>query len=126
MIVESGAILRNAKAKATLETLDANSKPAYFLFFINKTDARANALARVACQSPAGSVQGGVLTLVGASGDVLLDGVPKWAKLYNGADDLVHVFDVSDSDGDGAIKLDRADVFAGGVLKLGEIILTVG
>ncbi len=91
------------------------------------TDPDATVLARFTLAYPCGAVSGGVLTFAGAplSATGLASGVAGHARIKNSAGTTITVCDVSDTAGDGAVKLNSTSVTQGQDVLLNSITYTV-
>ena len=121
MIVEVPTAHNEARLAATLAYIGTAGRVQLF-------DARPSAggllLAEVELASPAGEVADGMLTLAwGEPGLIVVTGVAAWARIVTGSDVVVIECDVSDGQGDGALKLSDVHLYAGGTVQLLSLVL---
>lgn len=81
-------------------------------------------LVEVALADPAGSIAGGVLTLI-AGGDAMVasSGGAVWARVVNGEGTTAFDCDVSDTSGGATVRLPNTTLFAGGLTRLASGVL---
>lgn len=126
---------RNKMAQDILDDLDAGTGPAYFEFYTGTQPAGpATAvntqvkLGTVVCSDLCGTVTDGVLTFDDIDQDAGADatGDATWARGYS-SDGVARIdLDVTDTTGDGDIKLNAIHIVMGGPIQLASMTITIG
>lgn len=85
-------------------------------------------LGTLTCSDPIGSTAAGVLTFGAVTQDNAADasGTASWARLFD-ADGVARAdFDVTDTAGSGAVKINTVNIVAGGPILLNTLTITMG
>lgn len=135
MILRLTPTLRAAMAELWLATLDAGPGPATIEFYTgtiptNLGDALTTQvkLGTLTCSKPAATQTVGVLAFGAITQDSAADasGDAAWAYIKDGNGAVVGAVDVTDTAGDGLIKVNNTAIVAGGLIAITELTLTVG
>jgi hypothetical protein len=127
--------LRNDRATAIKNRLDAAATGGYFQFYTGDRPASANVaitdqvlLGTCALSDPCGTVTNGVLTFGAISDDESADafGTATWLRAFDGDGNEVLDMDVTDSAGAGPCKLNSVNIVAGGKISITSCVFTEG
>lgn len=125
MTIRISAAHNEARLAATLAQLDEGLGNAVIEFYgtarpVEIYEAPSSpVLARIDLTKPAGSISSGVLTLTAAADGLVFEtGEALWARFLNGNALVVMDGDCSGPDGSGDVKLDAAQLYAGGSARL--------
>jgi hypothetical protein len=134
MQVKLTTAVRQAMAEAFIAELEADTDPAYFEFYTGTQPAGPGTaitdqdlLGTLVCSSTSATASAGVITFNAIAQDNAADagGTMTWARLYDGAGVAVADFDVTNNDGDGAIKINTTTIVAGGPIVMPSFTITM-
>lgn len=129
------ATVRTALADALLAAFDGGDGPCVLRFYDGSQPAGPGTavgaqvlLGSVVCADPVGTTASGVLTFDAMTQDDAADatGTATWARLVDGDGNAVADFDVSDTGGTGAIKLNTVSIVVGGPIVVSSFVITLG
>lgn len=85
-------------------------------------------LGTLICSDPIGSAASGVLTFASISADASADadGTATWCRLKDGAGVARADFDVTNTSGNGYVKLNTTVIVAGGPILVTSFLVTIG
>lgn len=85
-------------------------------------------LGTVTCSDPIGTAGSGALTFGSVTQDSAADasGTAAWARLLDGGGNPRAFFDVTNTAGTGAIKLNTTTIVAGGPIVINSFVITMG
>lgn len=134
MIVHLITGLRNDMAQLIATRLDAGSASCKIKFYDGAMPAALGAistqilLGTLRGSDPVGSVDSGTLTFGAVTQDDAADasGNATWARLTDSDDGSVIDVDVTNTLGNGAIKLNTTVIQEGGPIRLNSIVITIG
>lgn len=135
MNVKLIAAVRTAMAAAMLTQFDAAAGPCTLKVYDGAQPADPTVavstqvlLGTLTCSDPLGSTAAGALTFGAITQDNAADanGTAAWARLLDGAGNPVADFDVSNSAGNGVVKLNTVTIVQGGPITVTSFVITVG
>lgn len=127
MQVNLSAGIKTALLNSIIAAADAGSGPALLKFYTGTMPSAPSVaigtqvlLGTLTCSDPFGTVSGNVLTLGDVAADSSADasGTCTWARLVDSAGNGVIDFDVTNTGGIGAIKLNTVSIVAGGPISI--------
>ena len=135
MILRFTPALRGDIADLIISYLDAGGGPAIIEFYTGAIptalgDALTDQvkLGTLTCSDPAATQATGVLTFGTITQDGAADasGTAAWAYIKDSTGAIVNAVDVTDTAGDGFIKVNTTTVVAGGPIAITSLTITVG
>jgi hypothetical protein len=134
-VFKLSAATRGAMANAVIAAVDAGSGPALLRFYTGTMPAGPDTaitsqtlLGTLTCSDPSGAQASGVITFSAITQDSSADasGTCTWARLVTSDGTGVADFDVTDTAGSGAIKLNTVSVVSGGPIMMTSLTITMG
>lgn len=125
---------RQAMAEALIAQIDADAGAATLKFYTGTQPAGPGTaitsqtlLGTLTCSDPAATATSGVITFGAITQDSSADadGTATWARMADNSGDAVADFDVTNTAGDGAIKLNTTTIVAGGPILLSSFTITM-
>ena len=119
-----------ARLAGTLSFLDAGTNPARLRIYGGTRPPNPAAtptsamLVEIALTKPAGTIAGGLLTLTQQEdGLIAATGIATWARLVNGEEVTAMDLDCSDLAGNGEIRFEQTQLYAGGYAQMANAVL---
>lgn len=134
-VFKLSAAVRGAMANAVISAIDAGSGPAVLKFYTGTMPAGPDTavstqtlLGTLTCSDPSATQTGGVITFAAITQDSAADatGTATWARLETSAGTAVCDFDVTDTGGNGSIKLNVVTIVSGGPITMTSLTITMG
>ncbi|MFC7459799.1 hypothetical protein [Hydrogenophaga defluvii] len=134
MDVKLSTAVRQAMAVAFIAELDADTNPAYLEFYTGTKPAGPGTavtdqvlLGTATCSATSATATAGVVTFNGITQDAAADasGTVTWARAHDGAGVPHTDYDVTNSAGDGAIKVNTTTIVAGGPIAVTSFTVTM-
>jgi hypothetical protein len=127
------ASARSQIALALIAAMDAGVGPATMAFYDGVMPAGLGAvtdqvlLGTATCSDPVATEVNGVITFGAVAQDDAADagGQAAWVRLFDGDGFAVADFDVSDTAGNGAVKINTVTIVAGGPIRVNSAVITV-
>lgn len=133
-IIKLSTATRTAMANAIIAQIDADAGAATLKFYTGTQPAGPGTaitdqvlLGTLTCSDPAATASSGVITFDAITQDSAADnsGTATWARLADNSGDAVADFDVTDTGGTGAIKLNTTAIVAGGPIAVTSFTITM-
>lgn len=134
-VTKLSAATRSAMANALLAAIDAGSGPALLRFYTGTMPASPETavtsqtlLGTLTCSDPSATQSGGTLSFAIIADDASSDatGTATWARLETSDGTAIADFDVTNTAGTGAIKLNSVSVVAGGSIGMTLLSIAMG
>lgn len=134
MDVKLSTAVRQAMAVAFIAELDADTDPAYLEFYTGTKPAGPGTaitdqvlLGTATCSATSATATAGVITFNAITQDGAADdgGTTTWARLKDGAGVAHSDYDVTNSAGDGAVKVNTTTIVAGGPIAVTSFTVTM-
>jgi hypothetical protein len=134
-IVKIAVATRNKMAQNIIDDLDAATGPSVLEFYTgvqpNGPDVAVTSqlkLGELICSDPCATKADGVITFAAITQDSDADnsGTATWARHRNGDGVAVVDYDVTDTAGNGAVKLTNVEVYSGGSILMDGLTITIG
>jgi hypothetical protein len=133
-VIKLTTAARTALAQALLDAFDTGANPCLLKFYDGAQPAGPSTavttqvlLGTLTCSDPIGSAANGALTFGSITQDGSADAssTATWARLLDGAGNAVADFDVTNTAGTGAIKLNTTTIVAGGPIQVNSFVITM-
>jgi hypothetical protein len=127
--------VRNAIGQAIINACDAGSGACKVKFYAGTMPANGDTaitsqtlLGTLTCSDPSASATAGVITFGTVTQDNAADasGTASFAAVTDSDDVLVAWLDVTNTAGDGAVKINTTTIVEGGPILLNSLVITVG
>jgi len=134
-IVKIRTSTRNKMAQQIVDDLDAGNGPSLLKFYTGSMPANPTVavssqvlLGTLTCSDPAADIANGVITFAAITQDTAADasGTATWCRHLSSDGTAVNDYDVTNSAGTGAIKLNNVDIIQGGPILMTALTITIG
>jgi hypothetical protein len=133
-VTKINATTRQSMANAVIAQIDAGTGPATLKFYTGTMPATPETaigaqvlLGTLTCSDPSATTTAGVITFAAITQDSSADasGTAAWARLADSAGVAVMDFDVTNTAGTGAIKINTTTIVSGGPIAMDSFTITM-
>jgi hypothetical protein len=134
-IVKIRPTTRTKMAQQIVDDLDAGAGPSLLKFYTGAMPANPTVavssqvlLGTLTCSEPSATITDGVITFAAITQDAAADagGTATWCRHLSSDGSAVNDYDVSDTTGSGAIKLNAVLIVQGGPIQMSSMAITIG